>query len=69
VVSVGVPPSMTGPELRRAILEPVRRAGVSLEDGMVEVVLRDARVTQDTGALSLLSHALLSWSCWKGGAR
>ncbi|XVU28809.1 hypothetical protein ACQPZJ_17650 [Actinoplanes sp. CA-054009] len=41
-------------ELRRAIAEPARDAGLSIEAGLVEVLLRD----YDPGALPLLAHAL-----------
>ncbi len=47
---------MTGDELRSAIVEPARRAGIEIEDGLVELLLRD----HEPGALPLLSHALLS---------
>jgi WD40 repeat protein len=58
---------MTEPELRRAIVEPARRARVELEEGLVEVLLRDAHAVQDAGALPLLSHALRS--TWERGRR
>jgi WD40 repeat protein/transcriptional regulator with XRE-family HTH domain len=58
---------MSEPELRRAIVEPARRARVELEDGLVELLLRDAHAAQDAGALPLLSHALLS--TWERGGR
>jgi len=48
--------SMTAEELRRAITEPARLAGLKLEPGLVELVLRD--VAAEPGALPLLSHAL-----------
>jgi WD40 repeat protein/transcriptional regulator with XRE-family HTH domain len=60
---------MTELELRRAILEPARRAGVLVEDGLVEVLLADlapgsaSGVAHEAGALPLLSHALLA--TWK----
>jgi WD40 repeat protein/class 3 adenylate cyclase len=48
-------PMNTG-ELRRAITEPARAAGLRLEAGLVEVIVRD--VAGEPGALPLLSHAL-----------
>ena len=56
---------MTEVELTRAIVEPARRAGVTLEDELVALLLRDFVPTSsmvrehDVGALPLLSHALL----------
>jgi WD40 repeat protein len=67
---------MTGAELREVIVEPARRARLDLEDGLVEVLLRDlapasARmepdVAHEAGALPLLSHALLV--TWQRGPR
>jgi WD40 repeat protein len=58
---------MSEPELRRTIVEPARSAGVELEDGLVEMLLRDGHATQDAGALPLLSHALLA--TWERGQR
>jgi WD40 repeat protein/class 3 adenylate cyclase len=43
-------------ELRRAITEPASCAGLRLEPGLVDVILRD--VAGEPGALPLLSHAL-----------
>jgi WD40 repeat protein/class 3 adenylate cyclase len=43
-------------ELERAITEPARVAGLRLEPGLVELILRD--VAREPGALPLLSHAL-----------
>ena len=48
--------AMTADELERAITEPARLAGLRLEPGLVELVLRD--VADEPGALPLLSHAL-----------
>jgi len=48
--------AMTDTELERAITEPAQRAGLKLETGLVEIVLRD--VAAEPGALPLLSHAL-----------
>ena len=56
---------MSREELRRAIVEPARAAGVSVDDDLVDLILRDFVPTgalegQHTpGALPLLSHALL----------
>jgi len=56
---------MTETELTRAIVEPARRSGVTLEDELVALLLRDFVPTSslvrkhDVGALPLLSHALL----------
>ena len=47
---------MSPDELRRAITEPAHRAGLRLEPGLVDVILRD--VAGEPGALPLLSHAL-----------
>ena len=60
-------------ELRRAIVEPARAAGVSVDDELVDLLVGsfapDGRMggeAQD-GALPLLSHALLeAWSCSSG---
>lgn len=56
-------------QLRRAIVEPARQVGISVDEELVALVLRDlARTTvsegaHDAGALPLLSHALLeTWS-------
>ncbi|MBQ0850222.1 helix-turn-helix domain-containing protein [Streptomyces sp. BH-SS-21] len=51
------------PELRRAITEPAATEGLSLEPGLVEVLLRDLGATPstgrcDSGTLPLLSHTL-----------
>ena len=48
--------AMTDEELERAVTEPARLAGLRLEPGLVELVLRD--VAGEPGALPLLSHAL-----------
>ena len=47
---------MSADELARAITEPARLAGLRLEPGLVDLVLRD--VADEPGALPLLSHAL-----------
>ena len=48
--------AMTDDELERAVTEPARLAGLRLEPGLVELILRD--VAAEPGALPLLSHAL-----------
>jgi WD40 repeat protein/class 3 adenylate cyclase/tRNA A-37 threonylcarbamoyl transferase component Bud32 len=48
--------AMTQPELRRAVTEPARLAGLRLEPGLIELVVHD--VAGEPGALPLLSHAL-----------
>lgn len=64
---------MTDVELRQAIVEPAHRAGCSVEAGLVDVLLRDLGLAgnrhgwRDTGALPLLSHALLA--TWEHGRR
>jgi class 3 adenylate cyclase/WD40 repeat protein/energy-coupling factor transporter ATP-binding protein EcfA2 len=47
---------MRDDELRRAIAEPARLAGLRLEAGLIDLVLRD--VAGEPGALPLMSHAL-----------
>ncbi|MGH2842080.1 MAG: helix-turn-helix domain-containing protein [Solirubrobacteraceae bacterium] len=57
---------MTEPEARRAIIEPAQRFGVPVEEGLVELLLSDLApgsatgFAHDSGALPLLSHALLA---------
>ncbi len=52
--------AMGDAELERAITEPARVAGLRLESGLVELILRD--VAREPGALPLLSHALrVTW--------
>ncbi|MCF0085839.1 MULTISPECIES: AAA family ATPase [unclassified Streptomyces] len=59
---------MTVAELRRAIVEPARCAGIALDDGLVELLLRDLAPVaggdteqgHEDGALPLLSHALFA---------
>ena len=68
---------MTEAELREAIVEPARRAKLAVEDGLVEVLLRDLApapghgsptAAHDPGALPLLSHALrATWDRSHGG--
>ena len=47
--------------LRQAVEEPARQAGLILEPGLVDLLVREVR--DDPGALPLLSHALLE--TWK----
>jgi class 3 adenylate cyclase/WD40 repeat protein/energy-coupling factor transporter ATP-binding protein EcfA2 len=47
---------MCDEDLRRAICEPARLAGLRLEPGLIDLVLRD--VAGEPGALPLMSHAL-----------
>jgi WD40 repeat protein/transcriptional regulator with XRE-family HTH domain len=67
---------MAQEELRRAIVEPARKANLDVADGLVEVLLREfaplaqrgaADAAHDIGALPLLSHALLA--TWKASRR
>jgi len=52
--------AMSDAELERAVTEPARLAGLRLEPGLVELILRD--VAGAPGALPLLSHALrVTW--------
>ncbi|HEX6249652.1 MAG TPA: helix-turn-helix domain-containing protein [Nocardioidaceae bacterium] len=58
---------MTREELRRAVVEPARTVGVTVDDELVEVLLRDlaprGRTGDDAhqpGALPMLSHALMT---------
>ena len=56
---------MSGAELRRAIAEPARRAGLHLERGLVDAVISEAG--QEVGALPLVAHALVeTWVRRKG---
>jgi WD40 repeat protein len=48
---------MTIPELRRAISEPARRAGLYLERAVVDAVIDEAG--SETGSLPLIAHALM----------
>jgi WD40 repeat protein/transcriptional regulator with XRE-family HTH domain len=61
---------MSDAQLRRVIVEPARRAQVDVDEGLIEVLLRDvAPATGDppSGALPLLSHALLvTWELGQG---
>jgi WD40 repeat protein/class 3 adenylate cyclase len=52
--------AMSEQELERVITEPARVAGLKLETGLVDLILRD--VAREPGALPLLSHALrVTW--------
>ncbi|MCQ0012869.1 WD40 repeat domain-containing protein [Actinomadura madurae] len=59
---------MNEDELRRAIVMPAQRAGLELEPGLVDLLLREVSpapgaapgAAHDAGTLPLLSHALLS---------
>jgi len=55
--------SMSTDELRRAIEEPAKRNKWKFETGLIDLLLRDAGVGNEPGALPLLSHALLE--TWK----
>lgn len=60
--------AMTEDELRAAIVRPAQRAGVAIEDGLVELLLRDFRPADSGGgALPLLSHVL--HATWQAGNR
>lgn len=54
---VQVVPAMSRDELREAIEAPARSAGLRLESGLTELLLRDA--ASAPGALPLVSHALV----------
>lgn len=55
--------AMNPTELRRAIEQPAQQNGLTFEDGLVDLLLRDVGASGDQppepGALPLLSHALL----------
>ncbi|WP_297537542.1 BTAD domain-containing putative transcriptional regulator [Amycolatopsis sp.] len=52
---------MTGASLREAIERPAELAGLELEPGLAELLLRDLGAEEDTGGpLPLLAHALLA---------
>ncbi|MEU4218746.1 hypothetical protein [Actinoplanes sp. NPDC026623] len=67
---------MTPAELREAVLGPATAAGLQMEPGLPELILRDlaisgepneAEVGYDAGALPLLSHSLLAtWQLRRG---
>jgi transcriptional regulator with XRE-family HTH domain len=67
---------MTTAQLRRTITEPARKAGVAVDDDLVEALLADcqparspaAGASYQAAALPLLSHALLAtWNLSQGG--
>ena len=69
---------MSPEQVRSAIVEPARLMRLDVEDGLVEVLLRDLApmtahgsppgAAHDAGALPLLSHALLAtWEHSRGG--
>ena len=68
---------MTEEELRSAITGPARKAGLDIEAGLTEILLRDLTpvdrpeqpaAAHEPGALPLLSHALLAtWDLSRGG--
>jgi WD40 repeat protein/transcriptional regulator with XRE-family HTH domain len=68
---------MSADQLRRAIVAPAHKAGLDIDDGLVEVLLADMRPYgaagpgaggHEAGALPLLSHALLAtWEHSRGG--
>ncbi|KUN81061.1 hypothetical protein AQJ66_24805 [Streptomyces bungoensis] len=63
---------MTEPELRQAIVGPARTAGLELEPGLVETLLRDLGVQggrHDAGALPLLAHTLQATWAQSDGRR
>ncbi|NXY96816.1 hypothetical protein HYE82_20990, partial [Streptomyces sp. BR123] len=58
---------MTAAELRRAVVEPARRAGLTVEGGLQATLVAHAH--GQVGALPLLSHALLeTWRRRRGAA-
>ena len=58
---------MADSELRRAITEPARRAGLYLERNLVDAVLAEAG--HDAGSLPLVAHALVeTWTRRQGNA-
>jgi WD40 repeat protein/transcriptional regulator with XRE-family HTH domain len=69
---------MSAAQLRRIIVEPAHKAGLGIEDSLVEVLLADMRPSgapgpaaagHEAGALPLLSHALLATWERSGGSR
>jgi transcriptional regulator with XRE-family HTH domain len=64
---------MSEPELRAAIVEPAHKANTDIEDGLVELLLREISpraggtggAAHDSGVLPLLSHAL--YASWHQG--
>ncbi len=65
---------MTEADLRRAIIEPARRSGLSIDNDLVELLLRDMASpanqpgAHDAGSLPLMSHALMeTWRLHQRG--
>jgi WD40 repeat protein len=63
---------MTGPELRQVIEKPAEAAGLGVQPGLADLLLRDLRGgaarQEDAGTLPLLSYALLAtWQRRDGG--
>ncbi|MFD5859109.1 nSTAND1 domain-containing NTPase [Streptomyces chartreusis] len=64
---------LTTTELREAVTGPAKAVGLELEPGLAELIVREVsadgpRGTHDSGALPLLSHALLAtWQRRRGG--
>lgn len=65
---------MNDQEVREAVIEPARAVGVTVEEGLVELLLADLSPREvggpahDPGTLPLLSHALLAmWEQSRGG--
>jgi hypothetical protein len=57
--------AMTDADLRRIVLEPARRVGLTVEDGLADTIADDAAA--QTGALPLVSTALLeTWAARSG---
>jgi len=61
--------AMTTDELRSAIEHPARQAGVDIEEGLVQLLLREFQPAESAGggALPLLSHVL--HATWEAGNR
>lgn len=62
---------LTEAELREVIVSPAAKAGITVEDALVQVLLgelgpRGSQFAHDSGALPLLSHALLT--TWQGSS-
>ena len=58
---------MTKSELRRAISEPARRAGLFLERGLADAIIKEAG--NEAGSLPLVAHALVeTWMRRQGNA-
>ena len=56
---------LAGDDLRRAIEQPAALAGLRLEPGLVELLVRDCE--GEAGSLPLLSHALVeTWTAARG---